>query len=171
MKPNLCDRNALALVNCLLNQTTTSCTNDFAFVRRRFAFADRLNHHLCRNERINSNFGISRAKQFFVVDKHHLIFLTLKTKQIDSNSTCSILEQRCHADICNLEQAHPISSLFFLSSSFLVIYTDTNNAKKTRIDPLISVLRARDNGSVNFRKFLASVRHDSAGFGYIGADL
>ena len=60
---------------------------------------------------------------------------------------------------------------FFLSSSFLVIYTDTNNAKKTRIDPLISVLRARDNGSVNFRKFLASVRHDFAGFGYIGADL
>ena len=60
---------------------------------------------------------------------------------------------------------------FFLSSSFLVIYTDTNKAKKTRIDPLISVLRARGNGSVNFRKFLASVRHDFAGFGYIGADL
>ena len=60
---------------------------------------------------------------------------------------------------------------FFLSSSFLVIYTDTKNAKKTRIDPLISVFRARDNGSVNFRKFLASVRHDFAGFGYIGADL
>ena len=60
---------------------------------------------------------------------------------------------------------------FFLSSSFLVIYTDTKNAKKTRIDPLISVFRARDNGSVNFRKFLASVRHDFAGFDYIGADL
>ena len=60
---------------------------------------------------------------------------------------------------------------FFLSSSFLVIYTDTKNAKKTRIDPLISVFRARDNGSVNFRKFLANVRHDFAGFGYIGADL
>ena len=52
---------------------------------------------------------------------------------------------------------------FFLSSSFLVIYTDTNKAKKTRIDSLISVLRARGNGSVNFRKFLASVRHDFAG--------
>ena len=60
---------------------------------------------------------------------------------------------------------------FFLSSSFLVIYTDTNKAKKTRIDSLISVLRARGNGSVNFRKFLASVRHDFAGFSYIGADL
>ena len=60
---------------------------------------------------------------------------------------------------------------FFLSSSFLVIYTDTNKAKKTRIDSLISVLRARGNGSVNFRKFLASVRHDFAGFDYIGADL
>ena len=157
MKPKPCDHNALALVNCLLNQATTSCTNDFAFVRRpfalptasitiharmkesiqisvfraqhsflslsctndfafvrrRFAFADRLNHHLCRNERINSKFGISRAKQFFVVDKHHLTFLTLKTKQIYSNSTYSILEQRCHADICNVQQAHPISSHFF----------------------------------------------------------
>ena len=37
MKPKPCDRNALALVNCLLNQATTSCTNDFAFVRRPFA--------------------------------------------------------------------------------------------------------------------------------------
>ena len=37
LKPKPCDRNALALVNCLLNQATTSCTNDFAFVRRPFA--------------------------------------------------------------------------------------------------------------------------------------
>ena len=43
--------------------------------------------------------------------------------------------------------------------------------EKTRIDPLISVLCARGNGSVNCCKFLASVRHDFAGFGYIGADL
>ena len=92
MKPKPCDRNALALVNCLLNQATTSCTNDLAFVRRRFAFADRLNHHLCRNERINSNFGISRAKQFFVVDKHHFTFLHSK----QSKSTA-----RAHVEYSN----------------------------------------------------------------------
>ena len=60
---------------------------------------------------------------------------------------------------------------FFLSCSFLEIYREKKNARKTRIDPLISVFRARDNGSVNFRNFFANFRHDFAGFGYIGADL
>ena len=33
---------------------------------------------------------------------------------------------------------------FFLSCSFLVIYREKKNARKTRIDPLVSVFRARD---------------------------
>ena len=32
---------------------------------------------------------------------------------------------------------------FFLSCSFIVIYREKKNARKTRIDPLISVFRAR----------------------------
>ena len=62
---------------------------------------------------------------------------------------------------------HPIFSQFLISRN---LYRH-EQGEKTRIDPLISVLCARGNGSVNCCKFLASVRHDFAGFDYIGADL
>ncbi len=54
---------------------------------------------------------------------------------------------------------HPFFSQFLISRNL----HRHEKREKTRIDPLIAVFRARDNGSVNFRKFLASVRHDFAG--------